>query len=88
MSLGPGTRLYVAKRVPRSFATVPIRQFGLFWDTFWKTLGSKVASKEEFCFRCTFGFEIVSKFDGFWYQIRGERRRYFVRSSEKRKVDF
>ena len=61
---------------------------GFVWETFWKTLASKMASKDEVCFRCTFGIEIRSKIYGFWYQIRTEWRWYVTRSSEKRKVDF
>ena len=61
---------------------------GPFWATFWKTLETKTASKDEACFRCILGTEIGSKIDRFWDQIRTRWRRHFTIRSEMRKVDF
>ena len=88
VSLRPRSPLDLAKGVPRSIFPVPIKHFGPFLASFWKTLETKTASIDEVCFRCTFGIEFCSKNDRFWYQIRTERRLYLSLSSEMRKVDF
>ena len=64
------------------------RILGPFWATFWKTLETKTASKDEVCFMHTFGVEIWSTNDGFCYQFHTLWRWYFTISYEIRKVYF
>ena len=59
-----------------------------FSTSFWNTLDTESASKDEVSFRCNFGIEFWSNIDRFWYKMRTEWRSYFVKSSEMRKVDF
>ena len=65
MSSGPKTPLDVIKVAPRVFATVPTKHFGIFFVTFWRTVETKIASKDESCFRYVFRVEISFKLVGF-----------------------
>ena len=88
MCFRPRIWLDVAKGVPRSFATVPIKHFGVLLGHILEEFGDYSNVKRWRLFQIYFWVGNLIENDEFWYQIQTDERWYFTASSEIHKVDF